>query len=143
MFRLILIFGFILFFGTIEAQTGYWEGFITQDGKRYAVNIYLKREGKKTIIGTASILIDQQVVPLELYGEIHLDRSINLWDTTLDDTVLPEDFEVFKRRYQFLYRRSIAGDTLKGHWQEVYNHSKVLHKQGLIELKEVKKKPKA
>jgi len=135
---LLLFTSFISF--ALNAQSGYWEGYLTQDGKSHKFEMYLKKEGKK-IVGTSSIIINEVVYGLDFSGKMHLDRSVSLWDTTLDKRNLPEDVEDFLRHYQLIYRRSIEGDSLKGYWQEADRHPEYFYKKGKVELK--RKQPKA
>lgn len=139
--KIILLFftGFIAF--SLNAQSGYWEGTLTQDGKSHKFEMYLKKGAKGKIVGSSSIIINEVIYGLDFSGKMHLDRSVSLWDTTLDKRDLPEEVEDFLRHYQLIYRRSIEGDTLKGYWQEADRHPEYFYKKGKVELR--RKQPKA
>ena len=144
MSKIITLFIFSLLFVSLGySQTGYWEGFLTQDGVKYPMTFEIKKEGGE-LIGYTNVIVGDSIYGGVCYGEIHWDRSINLWDHIEKPKIYPDKLpQTVRRRYQLVYRRSAIQDTIKGHWQEVHKNPKDPYKYGRIELKRVENNAKA
>lgn len=137
---------FFLFWLTIylaPAQEGEWKGILTQEGVEYPMTVEFKREGKQ-LIGHTNVIIRDSVYGGKIYGRVHKDYSMNLWDHVEEDVIYPDSLPpILRRRYQLLYRRSAFGDTIEGHWQEVQTTRKAFFLQGKVELQRYKRDTKA
>jgi hypothetical protein len=152
-----VLFFFIFYTTGLQSQSGLngtWEGEITRAGmgagSTYKFQLKLQVEGK-FIKGESFIYISQDsIVRQELSGRMYEDRSIYLKEVHPgnESVELNEEgdeikalHEVFTRKYQFVYDRSIWESSLQGHWQEVVPSSDREYKRtyGKIILK--KKKP--
>ena len=124
---------FLLFTPFLHAQNGLagiWEGTITYGGidsqQGYKMELYLEvNDG--AIKGRSYIYIrPDSIVHQQLSGKMYKDRSIYLKevdeqhrDPKAADSYdeVPED--LFIRKYQFIYNRSIWENKIEGYWQEI------------------------
>ncbi len=142
--RRVLITSLFLLFG-LQAfcQHGRWTGFITQDGIEYPIDIVIEKDGKD-LTGVTSVMIADSIYGGKFYGKLYKDRSMTLWDHTPIPEIYPKELPLtMRRRYQMVYRRSISGDTIKGHWQQVRKTEGSKYKLGRIELRRMKQTKKA
>ncbi len=140
-----LVFSFLLvhFSLLLSAQAGEWEGHLTQDGVKYDIHVVFEKEGKN-MIGYTTVVVGDTLTGGKIFGRVNSDYSMNLWDHQENPQIFPDSLPiVMRRRYQLLYRRSVWGDTIKGHWQQVHKAPEDKYKKGLIELTRRKKDPKA
>ncbi|MCG8326547.1 MAG: hypothetical protein MI974_02620 [Chitinophagales bacterium] len=109
---------------------GIWEGTITYGGIEsqtgYKFELFLELEGKY-IKGRSYIYIrPDSIIHQDLSGRMYEDRSIYLKEVNVDYSD-PESFDsrdevpedLFVRKYQFIYNRSIWDSSIEGYWQEM------------------------
>ena len=133
-------------FSTISAQKsleGLWEGSLTLKGREYKFEIlfsplgYGKFEGKTYIYES-----DKDIVEATIHGQLHQDRSMNLYDLEVSYTGPSEWVEVYKKNYQLIWTRSIFGSKLEGYWQEQIPFGiDEKTKRGRILMKKMKENP--
>lgn len=136
----------LLFSVSLSAQKkleGFWEGTLTLKGKEYRFEVLLKLVGKGQLEGKTYIYeSDRDIVEATISGQFHQDRSMNLYDLEVSYTGPSEWVEVYHKHYQLVYRPSIFGSTLEGHWQEkVPKGIDEKTKIGRIKMKKLKENP--
>lgn len=130
---------------SISAQGAYqleglWEGTLTlgESGRGYPMELYLEKTGSR-VKGRAYIYVSmEKTIVTELKGVKYEDFSIYIDDTEFVEVKGSDYKPPFLRKYQLMWRRSINGSTLNGHWQE--NRKDIFDKQrqrGHVYLKKV------
>jgi hypothetical protein len=148
---------FYTFSTTLNAQSGLagmWEGTITEGGidgaaVTYKFKLFLEVDGAY-LKGRSYVYIrPDSIVHQQLSGKMYEDRSVYLREVNVDKgdptslnsmDEMPED--LFTRKYQFVYTRSIWESGLEGFWQQIIpNPEHYSRQRGKIFLK--KKESKA
>lgn len=125
-----------------KSLEGLWVGTITDGigsttGLKFEMIIEVN---DKEIKGRSFVHIGpDEVIEMELKGQMYQDRSIYMRDIQFIPTAGKEIPAPFSRKYQFAYDRSIWESTLEGYWQEVRGDALNPKRQrGKIILKKVK-----
>lgn len=147
-----LILSFCLVFSWMltgqRGLAGTWEGTIThggiysEEGVRF--ELFLKKMGRKWIGRAVIHESDTTTVEMNLIGSFYEDRSMYMIDTEFVPFEPDDPKPGFFRKYQFLYHRSIEGNTLNGYWQDdFYGPLEIKMRRGRVFLKKVQPPSKA
>lgn len=126
-----------------KSLEGLWEGTLSLKGKEYKFEILFTSPEQGRFEGKTYIYeSDRDIVEATIYGRLHQDRSMNLYDLEVSYTGPSEWVEVYKKNYQLIWTRSIFGSKLEGYWQEKIPFGiNEKTKQGKISLKKAKEDP--
>ncbi len=97
---------------------GFWEGELVKDGQTYPLQLYLVQQGSRLEGKSWLYEPDGRITEMNVFGIVHRDWSITLYEKTPPSGYLAGDLFDFPRDYQLLFERSIWEQTLEGYWQK-------------------------
>lgn len=146
--RRLLLFGLMALLSyTLHAQgrlAGFWEGELVKNGITYKLELHLNQRGR--ILEGKSWLYEPngRVTEMQVFGEVHRDWSISLYEREPPNGYLAGELFNFPRDYQLLFERSIWEQTLNGYWQKRTGLPlRPTTPHGKVSLRKVKRDPKA